>query len=226
MLDDNLSEVLEEIKGGNNLGEPITLVGATKTVDADTINRAISLGLKIVGDNKVQEFRDKSPYIRGAEFHFIGRLQKNKVKYLIGKVSLIHSVDSVELAEEIDRLSAKKGVSTDILIEVNVSGEESKSGFAPDDVFVSAAEIAKLESVRLKGIMTMLPHTDDENLLAALCRKTRAIFDTLKNTDERIEFLSMGMSNDYRIAIKNGSNMIRLGTRLFGARNYNLESEK
>jgi uncharacterized pyridoxal phosphate-containing UPF0001 family protein len=128
MLEENLKKVFEEIKNGNNLGEEITLVGATKTVPVEVINQAITLGANIVGDNKVQEFNEKYPFIKGATYHFIGHLQTNKVKYLIGKVALIHSVDSLHLAQEISKQSVKKGVTTNILIEVNIGGELSKSG--------------------------------------------------------------------------------------------------
>ena len=130
MLEENLKKVFEEIKNGNNLGEQITLVGATKTVPVEVINQAITLGANIVGDNKVQEFNEKYPFIKGATYHFIGHLQTNKVKYLIGKVALIHSVDSLHLAQEISKQSVKKGVTTNILIEVNIANEESKFGLA------------------------------------------------------------------------------------------------
>lgn len=219
MLENNISEVFEEIKNGNNLGEKITVVGATKTVDASVINKAIKLGVTIVGDNKVQEFRDKSPMINGATFHFIGRLQRNKVKYLIGKVSLIQSVDSLSLAEEIDKQSQKKDVVTDILIEVNVGKDENKGGFFPDDVENGVKQIAKLKNIRIKGLMAVLPKAD-EIKISELCLQMREIYDTIKAQGFELEYLSMGMSGDYKIAIKNGSNMIRLGSKLFGERNY------
>lgn len=220
MLKTNISQVFEEIKNGNNLGEKITVVGATKTVDVNVINDAVKLGVNIVGDNKVQEFRDKSPFIKDATFHFIGHLQKNKVKYLVGNVALIQSIDSVELALEVDRQSKKKGVVTDILIEVNAGKEESKSGYFPEDVESAVKEIAKLENLRIKGLMAMLPKTD-ETTISKLCLQIRGIYDTIKAQGYPFEHLSMGMSGDYLIAIKNGSNMIRLGSRLFGERNYN-----
>lgn len=219
MLENNISEIFEEIKNGNNLGEQIKIVAATKTVDANTINQAIKLGINIVGDNKVQEFREKSPLINGAEFHFIGHLQKNKVKYLIGKVALIQSVDSIALAEEIDKHSKKNGVQTNILMEINIGGELSKSGFSPENAIENAKILANFENVRLLGIMAMLPKSEDEQFLAKLCLQTREIYDTIKKEVLPLDILSIGMSNDYKIAIKNGSNMIRLGTRLFGKRN-------
>jgi len=223
---ESLTEVFNEISGGNDRGESITLVGATKTIDAETVNDAIAAGLQIVGDNKVQEFRDKSPLIHGAEFHFIGHLQKNKVKYLIGKVGLIHSIDSFELAEEINRQSVNKGVTTNILLEVNIGGEENKSGFPPSETESAAFRIAALPNVKVRGLMAMLPRSDDEAQLKKLCLQMRGIYDKIKKSGLPLDYLSMGMSGDYRIAIANGSNMIRLGTRIFGKRNYGTEVEK
>lgn len=221
MLKDNLDKVFSRIKNGNNFGEKITLVGATKMVDVQTINQAIGLGLEVVAENKVQEFNQKHEFIIGARQHFIGHLQTNKVKYLVGKVELIHSVDSVHLAEQIDKLAYKKGVVQDILIEVNIGGELSKSGFDFSNALENALSIKKqFSSIRIKGLMAMLPHSQDSSLLAELCKKMRALFDELKNNDFDTKYLSIGMSNDYEIAIENGSNMIRLGTQIFGKRNY------
>ena len=221
MLSKNLQDIFSNISKGNNLGEPITLVGATKMVDVDTINKAISLGLKVVAENKVQEFNAKHDYIVGAEEHFIGHLQTNKVKYLVGKVSLIHSVDSFKLASEIDRVCKNKNVKQNILIEVNIGGELSKSGFSLEKAFDATVEIAnKYPNLLVKGLMAMLPHSDDEGLLKNLCLKMRELYDKLKSCGLPFEFLSMGMSNDYTVAINNGSNMIRLGRTIFGERNY------
>lgn len=223
MLKDNLEKVFADIALGNNLGEKITLVGATKMVDIDTINSAIQLGLKVVAENKVQEFRDKHLDIIGAEQHFIGHLQTNKVKYLIGQASLIQSVDSVRLAEEIDKQAKKKNLTQDVLIEVNVGGELSKSGFSFDDAFDGVVNISKqFSSISVVGLMAMLPHSEDENYLAKLCRDMRTLYEKLKDYGLPFKYLSMGMSNDYLIAIKNGSNMIRLGSQIFGKRNYNI----
>ena len=221
MLEKSLKTVLDLVKDGNNLGEPITVVGATKTMSVDIINKAISLGLKVVAENKVQEFNLKHEHIVGATQHFIGHLQTNKVKYLVGKVELIHSVDSVHLAEEIDKVAKKRGIVQDVLIEINIGGELSKSGFNKENAIESAVDIAeRLTGVRVKGVMAMLPHSDDQNLLEKLCKELREIYDKLKTLGLPIEHLSVGMSNDYMLAIKNGSNMIRLGRTIFGERNY------
>lgn len=223
MIVDNLKKVIEEIKNGNNLGEEIVLVGATKMVDADTINLATKNGLKIVAENKVQEFREKTDLIKDADQHFIGHLQTNKVKYLVGKVSLIQSVDSIHLAEEIDKCASKKGVVQDFLIEVNVGGELSKSGFNPENALDSKRELKKLKNVRCVGFMGMLPKSDNEEYLVNLCKVMRDIFEQAKKEDSDIKYLSMGMSGDYKLTIKNGSNMIRLGSTIFGKRNYEVK---
>lgn len=221
MIKENLFKVLESIKKGNNLGEPITLVGASKTMSVEVINEAISFGLKVVAENKVQEFREKhSLLLPIAEQHFIGHLQTNKVKYLVGNVSLIHSVDSVRLAQEINKEASKKGVVQKILIEVNIGSELSKSGFSFEETASAVGEISKLDSVEIKGLMAMLPISSDGDYLASLCKKMRSLYDDLKNDGYPFEYLSMGTSGDYNIAINNGSNTIRLGRNIFGERNY------
>lgn len=218
---ERLKTVLSEIENGNNLGEKILLVGATKTKDVQTINCAIENGLKIVAENRVQEFNAKYEHLQNVEHHFIGHLQSNKVKYLIGKVSLIHSVDSESLCEIIDKIAEKRQTVQKILIEVNVGGELSKSGFTPENTVQAVENLSKFKNVEIKGLMAMLPKSDDQTYLAGLCLKMRGIFDSLKARFPKFEYLSMGMSNDYKIAIKNGSNMIRLGKTIFGERGEN-----
>ena len=218
MLETNLKEIFSLIEKGNNLGEKITLVGATKTVDVSIINKAISLGLNVVAENRVQEFNLKHEGIVGAKQHFIGHLQTNKVKYLVGKVDLIHSVDSVHLAKAISDMAVKRGVAQDVLIEVNVGGELSKSGVTPENAMDTLKEISALPNLSVKGLMAMLPKSEDEEYLSALCLKMRALYDQMKKDGYPFTYLSMGMSGDYKIAIKNGSNMIRLGRTIFGER--------
>lgn len=216
MIKENLLEIFKEIEKGNNLGEKITLVGATKFVSVEDINEAISLGLKDIAENKAQEFRDKFDSVLPVNYHFIGRLQKNKVKYLIGKAYLIQSVDSLELLDEIDRQSGEKNVSSSCLIEVNL-GEENKGGFP----FSSVAEILEkskdYKNVTVKGLMAMLPDSDDESLLINLLNKLRSTYDNFKK-EYGFEYLSCGMSGDYKLCIKHGSNMIRVGSKIFGKR--------
>lgn len=221
MLNEKVKTVLDEIKGGNNLGEKITLVAATKTQSAETINSAIESGITVVAENRVQEFCEKTESLLPCRRHFIGHLQTNKVKYIVGKVELIHSVDSFHLAAAINDLAAKKGVVQDILVEINAGDEESKSGFSFDDAEAGVKEIANsLTSVRVKGLMAMMPISSDGDYLATLFDKVRALYDKLKNEGLPFTYLSMGMSEDYKIAIAHGSNTIRLGTALFGKRNY------
>ena len=220
MLKSNLEKIFNAIKDGNNLGEKITLVGATKTIDVSTINQAVGYGLEVVAENRVQEFNQKHQEIKGAKQHFIGHLQTNKVKYLVGKVELIHSVDSIKLALEISKQAVKVGVTQDILLEVNVGGELSKSGICPDTAVDFYNQVKELDSVRVKGLMAMLPKTDDQQLLKSLVLKMREIYDIIKEKDTNIEYLSVGMSADYQVAIKNGANVIRIGSLIFGKRNY------
>lgn len=221
MLENNVSEILKEISSGNNLGEKITLVAATKTMSAETINRAIKSGVTVVAENKVQEFREKTALLSPCRQHFIGHLQTNKVKYLVGKVELIHSVDSFNLAGAINDFAAKKDITQDILIEINVGGELSKSGFNYEEAENAVREInEKFKNVRIKGLMAMMPLDCDAELLATLFDKMRTLYDKLRKEGYPFEYLSMGMSGDYKIAIAHGSNMIRLGTALFGKRNY------
>ena len=222
MLKENIENILNEINDGNNLGEKITLVGATKTVPVDIINESISYGVPVVAENKVQEFREKTDHIVGAKQHFIGHLQTNKVKYLVGKVDLIQSVDSLNLAEEISKYATKRNVIQNILVEVNIGGELSKSGICPDNAKEIVYSIAKLSNIKVLGLMAMLPKSEDEVLLASLCEKMRTLYDNLKQEGLPFSYLSIGMSADYKIAIKHGSNMIRLGSCIFGKRNYNI----
>ncbi len=220
MLKENLLSILGEIKNGNPFGEEITLIGATKFVDVEVINTAISLGLKVVAENQVQEFVRKHEFILSdASQHFIGHLQTNKVKYLVGKVDLIHSVDSVKLANVISERAIKTGVVQNILLEINIGGEVSKSGFSIDDIDSAIKEISALKGVFVKGVMTVLPITDNPVITENCAKTMREIFDKYKK-EYNLEYLSMGMSADYKIAIKHGANMIRIGSTIFGKRNY------
>ncbi len=220
MLKDNLLSIIEEIKNGNPYGEDITLIGATKFVDVEVINDAIDLGLKVVAENQAQEFVRKTNFIsKNAKQHFIGHLQTNKVKYLVGKVDLIHSVDSVKLANAINERALKVGVVQNVLLEINVGGESSKSGFTTCEIACALKEIFGLSNVKVKGFMTVLPITEDRGVTEKCAKEMREIFDKYK-AEYSLEYLSMGMSADYKIAIKNGSNMIRIGSTIFGKRNY------
>ncbi len=222
MLSERVKNILSEVSCGNNLGEEILVVGATKTMSVEIINQAIESGLSIVAENKVQEFNLKHAFISPlAKQHFIGHLQTNKVKYLVGNVELIHSVDSENLAKEIDKQAQKKHLKQNVLIEINIGEELSKSGFSFDCAFDNIKNIAtNYVNLNILGLMAMLPPSSDEDYLACLCKKMRSLYDKLNENGFNLKYLSMGMSNDYKIAIKNGSNMIRLGTTIFGKRNY------
>ncbi len=222
MIKENISKLLSSIPKTNPFGEEIVLVGATKTRSVEEINQAISFGLTDIGENKAQEFRDKFPFVLPCNYHFFGRLQKNKVKYLIGKCYLIQSVDSVELAKEISSQSQKLGVTTNILIEVN-QGEENKGGFQLNEVIDRLNEIKALPNLKVKGLMSVMPFDIQEKTLRKLCGQTRSLYDIIKKEDENFSILSMGMSSDYQIAIECGSNMIRVGEKIFGKRDYGVK---
>ncbi len=216
MIKENLLEILKEIENGNCFQEKVTLVGATKFVPVENINEAISAGLKDIGENKAQEFRDKFDSVLPVNYHFFGRLQSNKIKYLIGKVYLIHSVDSLELLAEINKQSLNKNLTTNILLELNL-GEEQKGGFLIDDIEEILSKLYLFTNIKVLGFMAMLPDSDDEILLVSLAKKVRATYDKYKDK-YGFKYLSMGMSNDYKLAIENGSNMIRVGSKIFGKR--------
>ncbi len=221
MIERNVKSLLEEIPDKNPFGEKVTLVAAIKLQDTDSINRAINAGITDVGDNHVQEFKDKYDFITGnPRRHFIGHLQTNKVKYLIGKVDLYHSVDRLNLAEELSKRSANAGVTSEILLQVNIGNEQTKGGFEYGQAEEAYRLVKELPSLKIKGLMAMLPFIDDNNELTKLATKMRSLYDNLKATNADFEYLSMGMSGDWKLCIDAGSNMIRLGTCIFGVRNY------
>ncbi len=217
-MNENVLTVLSKISKGNNLGEKIELLGATKTVSVDKINDGICSGLKFIGENYAQEFRDKFPFYLPVKKYFIGTLQKNKLKYLVGKADVISSVNSFEIATEIDDFAKNKSVVQDIMLELNAGDEEQKTGIKTDEFLSVYDRVSTLKNVKIIGVMVMLPLSLDEDKTANLCKLAREIFDELKSNDGNIKYLSMGTSKDYEIAINNGSNMIRLGESLFGKR--------
>ncbi len=210
----------EELARGNVFHERVTLVAATKMQTAEAINEAIVAGVDAVAENKPQEFRDKNEYLSACPRHFIGHLQTNKIKYLLGKVELYHSCDREELASELARQSLKNGLVSDVLIQVNVGAEASKGGFAYEVAKDAYEKLSVAEGLRVKGFMAMLPESDDEAYLRALVRKMRALYDWAKADSVDVEYLSMGMSGDYKLCIEEGSNMIRVGSTIFGKREY------
>lgn len=203
--------------------EDIILLAATKTVDAKTINYAISKGIDYIGENKVQELLSKNDDITDAHRHFIGHLQTNKVRDIIDKVELIHSVDSIKLAKEISRQAEKINKTMDVLIEINIGDEESKWGFMPEEAESAVIEIASLPNIRVKGLMAIPPFCNSGEENRKYFRKMYKLFvdiGTKKIDNSSMEILSMGMSDDFDIAIEEGANLIRLGTALFGKRIY------
>lgn len=211
-----LETALEE--SGRSMKD-VLVIGASKTMPLERILFVRdNTDVKIFGENRVQELLEK--YTPDVRWHFIGQLQTNKVKYIIDKVELIHSVDRLSLLQEIDRQAKKHGKVQDILIEVNIGGEEKKGGVAPAEVIDFAKEVDKYPSVRLKGLMSVLPNVEKDALDAFYLQLSK-LYDTLKQTkldNADIRYLSAGMSNDYDVAVKYGANIVRLGRALFGER--------
>ena len=200
--------------------DKVRVMAVTKTVAVDKINFAIGLGADLLGENRVQEFLDKREGYSPAEIHFIGGLQTNKVKYIIDKVSMIHSVDSMRLAEEIDRRAGQNGIIMDILTEINIGEEETKGGISAENAEGFCAEIAELKNVRLRGLMTIPPPGCSESCFARM----QELFERLKRRYDKenaqFDTLSMGMSGDFAAAIKFGATIVRIGSGLFGYRKY------
>ena len=213
-------EIKSALASGNAFGERVALVAATKMQSAEAINAAIDAGVDAVAENKAQEFRDKNEFISPCSRHFIGHLQTNKVKYLVGKVELFHSCDRDELAGEIARLSLKQGIVSNVLLQVNIGEESTKGGYAYEEAKEAFLRLTKTDGLRVKGFMAMLPESQDAELLRSLVRKMRALFEWSKAYSCDVEFLSMGMSGDYKLCVEEGSNVVRLGSTIFGARNY------
>lgn len=200
----------------------VTVVCATKTVPASIMNGIYEqLGLDIVGENRVQELLSK--YDEATEcrkWHFIGQLQTNKVKYIIDKVDLIQSLDRLSLAKEIQRQAERIGKVQDVLVEVNMAGEETKGGATPEDTIAFIEELEGLKNVKVRGIMSVLPNLEDKHLLDGYYTKLYKLYEEVKRAKEDIDYLSAGMSGDWERAVAHGANMIRLGSILFGKRVY------
>ena len=218
------AEIDEAARETGRTGADIVLVGASKMNDAAACQEAIAAGIDALGENRVQEMTAKlaEDAYRGAPLHFIGHLQRNKVKQVVGKVDLLQSVGSLELLAEVDKQAEKLGLVQDILLEVNIGGEEAKSGFAPGAVEGAAARAKECAGVRVRGLMTIPPAnaTREENMV--YFQKVKALYVDIskKMYDNKLEYLSMGMSGDYADAIRAGANMVRVGTAIFGARDY------
>ena len=215
-----INDLKEELKDKNPFGEKVKIVLATKTRTVDEINEAIRAGVDAVAENRVQEFREKTDLLLPCEQHFIGHLQTNKVKYLVGKISLFHSCDRDELADKIAELSLKKGVVSEVLMQVNIGNEDSKGGYSLSESKEAFQRLLGIAGLRVRGVMAMLPESQDKEYLAELADKMREFFEWCKTKSDSVEYLSMGMSGDYALCVERGSNMIRVGSTVFGARDY------
>ena len=228
MISENLEYVRRNIEEAcmrvGRRPEEVTLITVSKTHPVPMLKEAYEAGARDFGENKVQELTDKLPKLpEDIKWHMIGHLQRNKVKYIIGKTTLIHSVDSLRLAEEINSESLKRGIIVDILIEVNVAEEESKFGVTVRETPALIEEIAKLPAIRVKGLMTIAPNTEnpEENRMFFRKLKQLSVDITTKNIDNvSMNVLSMGMTGDYVVAVEEGSTCVRVGTGIFGQRDY------
>lgn len=229
MLKDSLNEVKKNIseacKRAGRDPKDVTLIAVSKTKPVEMLSEVYNEGVRDFGENYVQELVDKIEIMpKDIRWHMIGHLQRNKVKYLVGKVACIHSVDSIRLAEEINERSVKSGIVTEIMAEVNIAGEESKFGFKRDEVYDFAEKVSVMKGVKLTGLMTSAPYVADpeENRLYFREMKSLSVDINAKNIDNvNITGLSMGMTNDYVVAVEEGATHVRVGTAIFGARNYN-----
>jgi hypothetical protein len=230
MLEENLAQVEENIntackKSGRDRSE-VTLIAVSKTKPVDMLRTVYDCGVRDFGENKVQELCDKMDVLPDdIKWHMIGHLQTNKVKYIVGRTELIHSVDSVHLAEEIQRQAQKNGVTVPILIEVNIAEEASKFGIHKEDTIAMVREIADLDHLKIKGLMTIAPFVENPEDNRLYFREIKQLSVDIKNQNidnVDMDVLSMGMTGDYMVAIEEGATLVRVGTGIFGERNYNI----
>jgi len=223
-IQNNLEIINEKIKKAalkvNRKPEKIKLVAVTKTATAEQIKEAINAGVKIIGENRVQDAKEKYQILTAdIEWHLIGHLQTNKVKYAVEIFNCIHSVDSIKLAQEIDKRSKQFRKIMDVLVEVNVSGEKSKYGIKPEEVEPFLKEISEFPRIRVRGLMTIAPIVEDKEEVRPYFRKLRELYKEIKSKNienVKMNWLSMGMTEDFEIAIEEGANMVRIGRGIFG----------
>ncbi len=229
MIKENLAivenNILDACKRSGRKREDVTLIAVSKTKPVSDLMEAYDAGVRVFGENKVQELVDKIDKMPDdIHWHMIGHLQRNKVKYIVGKVDLIHSVDNEELAAEINKRAEKAGITQDILIEINIADEDTKYGIPSDQVEDLYVNISKLPYVNVRGIMCIAPNVDDPEQNRQYFVKMNKIFVDITNKlmhNIRVDVMSMGMTGDYQVAIEEGATMVRVGTGIFGARNYN-----
>lgn len=229
-IDENLKRIKDNIanaaqKSGRS-PDDIKLMAVTKTVEPIFINHAIDQGITLIGENKVQELMSKKPELslQNCDTHLIGHLQTNKVRQIITEVSMIQSVDSIRLAQEISKQAQKNSLTMNVLLEVNIGNEQSKTGFCFEEVSDACAEISQLEGIKIKGLMSIPPICDNISKSQTFFSNMRKLFIDIsdkKLDNVSMDILSMGMSDDYELAINEGSNLVRIGSALFGARIYN-----
>ena len=223
LVEENIKKACEKV--GRDVNE-VTLIAVSKTKPYTAIEEALPTGVKDYGENKVQELCDKYEILpKDIKWHMIGHLQRNKVKYLVGKASLIHSVDSIRLAEQIEKEYAKADEIANILIEVNMAQEESKFGITSEETEQLVREIAKFPHIRIKGLMTIAPYTDNPESNRVYFRNMKKLSVDIenKNIDNvSMSVLSMGMTGDYQVAVEEGATLVRVGTGIFGERNYSI----
>lgn len=221
-IKDNLQEIENDIDKYSK--EDAKLLCVSKTHEAETIKKVYDLGYRDFGENKVQELLAKKDLLPSdINWHMIGHLQRNKVKKIVGEVVLIHSVDSFRLIKEINKVCKKKDIVQDILIQVNISKEDSKSGLYLEELDEFFEKSKDFDHVKIKGLMTMAPHIDDEEYISSIFSKLKETFDKLSKLSYNnidMQYISMGMTNDYILALKEGSNIIRIGSKIFGKRVY------
>lgn len=220
-IKENIAQSLKQCRREN---EKVELIAVTKTVDIDRINNAIRLGILNIGENKVQELETKYDIIGNeVNYHMIGHLQTNKVRNIIGKTKLVHSLDRISLAKELDKRSKINNIVTEVLLQVNVAEEESKFGLKVEEVLFFIEDILEFENIKIRGLMTIAPLTNDEIILRKVFRTLSDLKDNIISrnySNLSMDYLSMGMTNDYKIAIEEGSNIVRIGSGIFGNRNY------
>jgi len=216
-IEKKVQEILKELPVG------VELVAATKTRSIGEINQAIKAGVKIIGENYVQEAEEKFRVIgKKVKWHMIGHLQKNKVKKALEIFDMIETVDSIKLAREIDKISKKEGIVFPVLVEINSGREEQKSGVLPENVESFVEEISKFENIKVEGLMTMGPFVKNPEEIKPYFELTRELFEKLKSKsypNVEMKYLSMGMTDTWKIAIEEGANLVRIGTGIFGPRN-------
>ncbi len=217
-------EIAEICERANRNPDDILLLGVTKTVEPQRINEAIAEGITDIGENRVQEILNKYESVDPVHWHLIGHLQTNKVKYIVDKVKMIHSLDSIRLAEEINKRAKQHQVLMDVLVQINVAKEDTKFGLYVDELDDFIKKVQEFENINIKGLMTIAPFEENPEKVRPYFRTLKSIFERIKAKKlERVDmqYLSMGMSNDFKIAIEEGANIIRIGTAIFGKRNYN-----